>query len=71
MASVSGVGMTPEQHDHVINELQTLIDDTQATLTRFEYTGMDKEMPRDYEELLDILDGAVKQQREYTRAMLG
>jgi hypothetical protein len=31
---------------------------------------MDKTMPADYEQLLTILDGAVKQQREHTLAML-
>ncbi|MGA4493721.1 hypothetical protein [Vreelandella venusta] len=63
--------MTSDDHQHVINELQKVIDDTQATLQRFEDTGMDKEMPVDYEKLLDILDGAVEQQREHTRVMLG
>jgi|GEM_PF-1729594 hypothetical protein len=32
---------------------------------------MDKEMPEGYEKLLDILDGAIKQQCEHTLAMLG
>ncbi|AIA73872.1 hypothetical protein FF32_03190 [Halomonas campaniensis] len=63
--------MTNEEQQHVIDELQTVIADTQATLQRFEDIGMDKEMPKDYEKLLDILDGAVKQQREHTRVMLG
>jgi len=62
--------MTPEEYEHVIDELQTVIDETQATLKRFENTGMDGEMPKDYETLLAILDDAVKQQREHTQAML-
>ncbi|WP_030071191.1 hypothetical protein [Halomonas alkaliantarctica] len=62
--------MTNEEQQHVIDELQTVIADTQATLQRFEDTGMDKEMPADYEKLLDILDGAVKQQHEHTKVML-
>lgn len=62
--------MKSEEHDYVINELQTLIDDTQATLTRFEKTGMDEQMPTDYEKLLEILDDAIKQQREHTHALL-
>jgi flagellar biosynthesis chaperone FliJ len=62
--------MTPENHQRVIDELQPLIDDIQATLKRFEQAGMDKTMPADYEQLLTILDGAVKQQREHTLAML-
>ncbi|XGA79751.1 hypothetical protein OR573_14925 [Halomonas sp. CH40] len=63
--------MTPEEHKHVINELQEVIDDTQATLSRFEATGMDDEMREDYDKLLGILDDAVKQQREHTQVMLG
>ncbi|MFU1519335.1 hypothetical protein ACM25P_12705 [Vreelandella alkaliphila] len=63
--------MTDDEHQHVIDELQIVIADTQATLTRFEDTGMAKEMPEDYEKLQTILDDAVKQQREHTRVMLG
>ncbi|TMU28853.1 hypothetical protein E0L35_01665 [Halomonas sp. ATBC28] len=62
--------MTSEEYEHVIDELQTVIDETQATLKRFEKTGMNDGMPGDYETLLAILDDAVKQQREYTQAML-
>lgn len=62
--------MTTNEHQRVIDELQTLIDDTQQTLRRFETNGMDEQMPGDYEKLLDILDGAIKQQREHTQGML-
>ncbi|WP_016915083.1 hypothetical protein [Vreelandella stevensii] len=62
--------MTSDDHQHVINELQKVIDDTQATLTRFEETGMDEEMPADYDNLMTILDDAIKQQREHTQALL-
>ncbi|MGM0692321.1 MAG: hypothetical protein ACQEUN_02800 [Pseudomonadota bacterium] len=62
--------MTNEEHQTVIDELQALIDDTQHTIDRFENTGMDSEMPEDYEKLLAILDDAVKQQREHTQEML-
>lgn len=62
--------MTDDDHQRVINELQQVIDDTQATLTRFEATGMDEEMPADYDKLLTILDDAIKQQREHTQALL-
>ena len=41
-----------------------------ATLD-FETTGVDQQMPEDYEALLAILDDAVKQQRRHTLAMLG
>lgn len=62
--------MTPEEHEQVINELQVLIDDTHATLKRFEHTGMDYDMPDEHEKLLTILNDAVKQQREHTQLML-
>lgn len=62
--------MTADEHKRVIDELQALIDDTQQTLKRFEATGINEEMTEDYEKLLDILDSAVKQQREHTQAML-
>jgi len=35
-------------------------------VSNIEDTGMDKEVPVDYEKLLTILDDAVKQQREHT-----
>tara|TARA_R110001606_G_scaffold176142_2_gene322590 strand:- start:288 stop:479 length:192 start_codon:yes stop_codon:yes gene_type:complete len=62
--------MTLDDCQRVIDELQTVIDETQTMLKRFEKTGMDGEMPKDYETLLAILDDAVKQQREHTQAML-
>ncbi|UXZ54265.1 hypothetical protein LOS15_15875 [Halomonas sp. 7T] len=62
--------MTPDDHQRVIDELQTLIEETQQTLTRFEATGMDEELAADYEKLLTILDNAIKQQREHTKALL-
>tara|TARA_R110000796_G_scaffold60940_1_gene141046 strand:- start:1961 stop:2155 length:195 start_codon:yes stop_codon:yes gene_type:complete len=62
--------MTTNEHQRVIDELQTLIDDTQQTLRRFETNGMDEQMPGDYEKLLDILEGANKQQREHTQGLL-
>ncbi|GGW40692.1 hypothetical protein [Vreelandella hamiltonii] len=62
--------MKPGEHQQVIDELQGVIDDTQRTIDRFEATGMDEQMPQDYDKLLDILDDAVKQQREHVMAML-
>lgn len=63
--------MTPDDHQRVINELQKLVDETQLTLTRFKETGMDEDMPEDFEKLLEILDGAIKRQRAHTNEMLG
>lgn len=63
--------MTPDDHQRVIHELQTIIDDTQRTLNRFEAAGMDEQMLDDYQTLLAILDDAVTRQREHTQALLG
>ncbi|MEL7968834.1 hypothetical protein AAG587_20945 [Vreelandella neptunia] len=62
--------MTPDDHQYVIDKLQELIDDTYETLNRFEEAGMDLATTKDYENLLSILDSAVKQQRKHTQAML-
>ena len=62
--------MTPDERQYVINELQKVIDETHAMLGRFEASGMDEVMREDYDTLLTILDGAVKQQREHTKVML-
>lgn len=63
--------MTNEEHQRVIDELQEVIDDTQATLKRFEESCLEGEMPEDYEKLLAILDDAADPQREHTKMMLG
>lgn len=64
------MGMSEADYQRIIEALQDLIDETQSTLERFETAGMDEKMSEDYEKLLDILDQAVKQQREHTLAML-
>ena len=63
--------MSGEEYQRIIEALQDLIDETQSTLERFETSGMDEKMPKDYKRLLGILDMAVKEQREHTLAMLG
>ncbi|AXY42175.1 hypothetical protein [Halomonas sp. JS92-SW72] len=62
--------MTVDEHQRVIDELQAVLDDTRSTMERFEATGMDEQMPEDYEKLLVILDDAVTQQRGQVMAML-
>lgn len=62
--------MSPDEHEHVAQELEALIRDTQETINRFDATGMDEKMPEDYDKLLAILDNAIKQQREQIRLML-
>lgn len=62
--------MSPEEHEQVIQKLETLIRDLQATIDRVETYGLDESMPDDYQALLDILDNAIKQQCEHTQKML-
>lgn len=62
--------MTSAECQQLIRNLQVVIDDTQNILERFEVTGMDEQMPGDYDKLLGILDGAVTQQRAHTLAFL-
>ncbi|MBF8224408.1 hypothetical protein [Halomonas sp. 328] len=62
--------MSPDQHQEVIERLEAVIRETQETLARFEATGMETELPEDYDKLLEILDSAIKAQREHTLAML-
>lgn len=62
--------MTVDEHQRVIDELQSVINDTQHTLDRFEAACMEDELPEDYDRLLAILDNAVTQQRAHTLAML-
>ena len=56
--------------EQVALALETLIRETQATIARVEKHGLDASMPEDYQALLDILDSAIKQQREHTMGML-
>lgn len=46
--------MHERDHQHLIDELQILIDDTHATLNRAEAHGLDAVMPEDYAQLLTI-----------------
>ena len=64
------MSMQPEEHEQVALALETLIRETQATIARVEQHGLDATMPEDYQALLDILDSAIKQQREHTIQML-
>ncbi len=62
--------MQPEEHEQVALALETLIRETQATIARVEQHGLNIAMPEDYQALLDILDSAVRQQREHTVQMI-
>lgn len=62
--------MTPQDHETVILKLDALIRDTQVLIDKVVHHGLDQTQPEDFEQLLAILDSAVKQQREHTLAML-
>lgn len=62
--------MQPDENEQVIQELETLIRDTQATTDRIETYGLNNTMAEEYQALLDILANAIKQQREHKLAML-
>jgi uncharacterized coiled-coil protein SlyX len=62
--------MNEAEHQRIIDELQSVIDETRATMARFEAAGMDEQMPEDYQKLHDIYAQAVDDQRHHTLAML-
>lgn len=41
--------MSPDEHEHVAQELETLIRDTQATIERAEPHGLDQTSPEDFQ----------------------
>lgn len=62
--------MTPDEHERVALELESVIRETQTTIEQAEAHGLDTTMPDDYAHLLDILDKVIKQQCDHTLAML-
>ena len=67
---VPEITMTHQDHENVILKLDVLIRDIQTLIDRVEHHGVHHTLPEDYDQLLMILDSAVKQQREHTQAML-
>ena len=62
--------MNQSECQQVIDELDSVIDETRTLMNRFEATGMDEAMPGDYQRLQDIYSKAVKDQWAYTQEML-
>lgn len=62
--------MNHTEYQRVVEELNTLITDTQQLIARFEDTGMDNEMPDDYTRLELMVSEALKQQRHYMQKVL-
>ncbi|MBK5941910.1 hypothetical protein CCR96_22235 [Halochromatium roseum] len=62
-------GMSDSDYRHVLNELESLLRDTAETLERFVETGMDQELPEDYQKLLAIQAEALHEQQVYLNAL--
>jgi hypothetical protein len=60
--------MTPDEHQRVLDELESLIADTQRTIEQFEAYGMQDDLPQDYHRLLKILAEAQAQQDYHQQA---
>ncbi|WP_201223902.1 hypothetical protein [Halochromatium roseum] len=61
--------MSDSDYRHVLNELESLLRDTAETLERFVETGMDQELPEDYQKLLAIQAEALHEQQVYLNAL--
>ncbi|MCE8019897.1 hypothetical protein HOP51_07180 [Halomonas sp. MCCC 1A11036] len=62
--------MNETEYRRVIDELQAVLDATRATMARFEATGMDEQMSKDYAKLEVLATQVVKEQRRYVLQML-
>ncbi|CAM4139179.1 hypothetical protein VRRI112168_15640 [Vreelandella rituensis] len=62
--------MTSDDTQYILDELAKVIEETRSTLTRFEETSMDSQMPQDYAQLHEIYTQAVKDQWHYTEQLL-
>lgn len=62
-------GMSDSDYRHVLNELESLLQETAETLERFVETGMDQELPEDYQKLLAIQAEALHEQQVYLNAL--
>lgn len=62
-------GMSDNDYRQVLSELETLLQETAATLQRFVETGMDQELPEDYQKLLSIQAEALREQQVYLDAL--
>nr|WP_297461205.1 hypothetical protein [uncultured Halomonas sp.] len=58
------------EYQRIIAELDAVIRDAKALMTRFEATGFDETMSDDYLALHALYTRAVSEQRHYTQTML-
>ncbi len=62
-------GMSDNDYRQVLNELESLLRETAATLQHFEETGMDEQLHEDYQKLLSIQAEALREQQIYLDAL--
>ncbi|WP_248730119.1 hypothetical protein [Vreelandella populi] len=62
--------MSSADCQRMIDELDRVLKETRELMTRFEETGMNERMERDYDKLHDIYSRTVKDQWHYTQALL-
>jgi hypothetical protein len=61
--------MSDSDYRHLLNELESLLEDTAETLERFQQTGMDQVLTDDYQRLLAIQAEALQQHQHYLDAL--
>ena len=62
--------LTREDHARLATEFEAIVHDTLDTLDQFESTGMNVQMPADYEKLHEILVNATREYRKHVHASL-
>ncbi|MEA3640931.1 MAG: hypothetical protein VBE63_13430 [Lamprobacter sp.] len=62
-------GMSESDYRHILNELESLLQETAETIEGFLDTGMDQALPDDYQKLLDIQAVALREQAFYLNAL--
>ena len=58
--------MTIEDYEFVLAELQRLVDDAKALMTKFEAAEFDQQLSDEYHTLHELYTRAVKAQKRYT-----
>ncbi|NEX16620.1 MAG: hypothetical protein C1943_08330 [Halochromatium sp.] len=62
-------GMSDSDYRYILNELESLLEETAETLERFHETGMDEILRDDYQKLLEIQAKALREHERYLNAL--
>jgi|GEM_PF-5981156 len=62
-------GMSDSDYRYILNELESLLEETAETLARFHETGMDEILREDYQKLLEIQAKALREHETYLNAL--